>query len=32
VGPPAMIMAMQTMLEKIVITEDAMRSEEFYGY
>lgn len=31
-GPPAMTMAMQTMLESIGITEDAMRSEEFYGY
>jgi ferredoxin-NADP reductase len=31
-GPPAMTTAMQTMLESIGITGDAMRSEEFYGY
>jgi ferredoxin-NADP reductase len=31
-GPPAMTMAMQQMLEGIGIGEDAMRSEEFYGY
>lgn len=31
-GPPAMTMAMQTMLETIGVPEDAMRSEEFYGY
>jgi ferredoxin-NADP reductase len=31
-GPPAMNMAMQKMLEDIGITEQAMRSEEFYGY
>jgi ferredoxin-NADP reductase len=31
-GPPAMTMAMQSMLEDMGIAEDAMRSEEFYGY
>ena len=31
-GPPAMTMAMQTMLEDIGVSADAMRSEEFYGY
>jgi ferredoxin-NADP reductase len=31
-GPPAMTNAMQTMLESIGVSEDAMRSEEFYGY
>ena len=31
-GPPAMNMAMQKMLEDIGISEQAMRSEEFYGY
>ncbi|MGH9783021.1 MAG: FAD-dependent oxidoreductase [Terriglobia bacterium] len=31
-GPPAMTMAMQNMLEGIGVTDDAMRSEEFYGY
>lgn len=31
-GPPAMTMAMQKMLEELGVTEDAMRSEEFYGY
>ena len=31
-GPPAMTMAMQRMLEGIGISEEAMRSEEFYGY
>lgn len=31
-GPPAMTMAMQKTLEDIGVTEDAMRSEEFYGY
>ena len=31
-GPPAMTAAMQTMLENVGVPEDAMRSEEFYGY
>jgi ferredoxin-NADP reductase len=31
-GPPPMTMAMRTMLEEIGIGEQAMRSEEFYGY
>jgi ferredoxin-NADP reductase len=31
-GPPSMTMAMQQMLEDIGIDEQAMRSEEFYGY
>ena len=31
-GPPPMIMAMQQMLQDIGISEQAMRSEEFYGY
>jgi ferredoxin-NADP reductase len=31
-GPPAMTMAMQEMLEEIGVTENSMRSEEFYGY
>jgi ferredoxin-NADP reductase len=31
-GPPGMTMAMQKTLEDIGVVEDAMRSEEFYGY
>lgn len=31
-GPPPMTMAMQQMLQDIGISEQAMRSEEFYGY
>lgn len=31
-GPPAMTMAMQEMLEGLGVTENDMRSEEFYGY
>jgi ferredoxin-NADP reductase len=31
-GPPAMTAAMQAMLEEAGVEEDAMRSEEFYGY
>jgi ferredoxin-NADP reductase len=31
-GPPAMAMAMQTMLGEIGIADADMRSEEFYGY
>lgn len=31
-GPPAMAMAMQQMLESAGVGDDAMRSEEFYGY
>ena len=31
-GPPAMTAAMQQMLERIGINEQAMRYEEFYGY
>ena len=31
-GPPAMTMAMQTMLEGVGVSGDAIRSEEFYGY
>jgi ferredoxin-NADP reductase len=31
-GPPAMTMAMQSMLEGCGVSEDDMRSEEFYGY
>lgn len=31
-GPPPMTMAMQQMLQDIGIGEEAMRSEEFYGY
>lgn len=31
-GPPGMAMAMQEMLAKIGVSEDDMRSEEFYGY
>ena len=31
-GPPPMTMAMRQMLETIRIDEQAMRSEEFYGY
>ena len=31
-GPPAMTMAMQSMLEGAGISADDMRSEEFYGY
>jgi ferredoxin-NADP reductase len=31
-GPPAMAMAMQEMLAGIGVSEDDMRSEEFYGY
>lgn len=31
-GPPAMAMAMQSMLDTIGVSEDAIRSEEFYGY
>lgn len=31
-GPPAMTAAMQAMLKDIGLPEDAVRSEEFYGY
>jgi ferredoxin-NADP reductase len=31
-GPPAMTMAMQGMLTDLGVSEDEMRSEEFYGY
>jgi len=31
-GPPAMAMAMQTMLGELGVAEADMRSEEFYGY
>jgi len=31
-GPPAMTMAMQGMLKDIGVSEEEMRSEEFYGY
>ena len=31
-GPPAMTMAMQGMLNDIGVSEEDMRSEEFYGY
>lgn len=31
-GPPAMTAAMQAMLEGAGVSEDDMRSEEFYGY
>lgn len=31
-GPPAMTMAMQSMLEGLGVNENDMRSEEFYGY
>lgn len=31
-GPPGMTMAMQSMLEDLGISENDMRSEEFYGY
>ena len=31
-GPPAMTMAMQSMLSSAGISENDMRSEEFYGY
>jgi ferredoxin-NADP reductase len=31
-GPPAMAMAMQTMLTGFGVSENDMRSEEFYGY
>jgi ferredoxin-NADP reductase len=31
-GPPAMTMAMQGMLAELGVSEDDMRSEEFYGY
>ena len=31
-GPPSMTQAMQQMLQDIGIGEEAMRSEEFYGY
>src|SRR5256885_7189726 len=31
-GPPSMTMAMQSMLEGMGVSEDDMRSEEFYGY
>ena len=31
-GPPAMAAAMQQMLESAGVGDDAMRSEEFYGY
>ena len=31
-GPPSMTMAMRQMLQTIGIDEQAMRSEEFYGY
>lgn len=32
VGPPAMVEAMQAMLSEAGVAEDAIRSEEFYGY
>jgi ferredoxin-NADP reductase len=31
-GPPAMTMAIQGMLKDLGVSEDDMRSEEFYGY
>jgi ferredoxin-NADP reductase len=31
-GPPGMAMAMQSMLQELGVSEDDMRSEEFYGY
>ncbi|HZQ71283.1 MAG TPA: FAD-dependent oxidoreductase [Burkholderiales bacterium] len=31
-GPPGMAMAMQSMLQEIGVSENDMRSEEFYGY
>jgi Na+-transporting NADH:ubiquinone oxidoreductase subunit NqrF len=31
-GPPAMTMAMQSMLSGFGVAENDMRSEEFYGY
>jgi ferredoxin-NADP reductase len=31
-GPPAMTMAVQGMLKELGVSEDDMRSEEFYGY
>jgi Na+-transporting NADH:ubiquinone oxidoreductase subunit NqrF len=31
-GPPGMTMAMQGMLTELGVSEDDMRSEEFYGY
>ena len=31
-GPPGMTMAMQSMLEGMGVSENDMRSEEFYGY
>ena len=31
-GPPGMTMAMQGMLKQLGVSEDDMRSEEFYGY
>jgi len=31
-GPPAMAMGMQSMLQEIGVSENDMRSEEFYGY
>ncbi|MEX2240645.1 MAG: hypothetical protein WD775_08125 [Burkholderiales bacterium] len=31
-GPGAMTAAMQAMLKDIGLPEDAVRSEEFYGY
>jgi len=31
-GPPGMAMAMQTMLAALGVSEEDMRSEEFYGY
>lgn len=31
-GPPAMAMAMQSMLASFGVSEADMRSEEFYGY
>jgi len=31
-GPPAMAMGMQSMLQELGVSENDMRSEEFYGY
>jgi len=31
-GPPGMTMAVQGMLRELGVSEDDMRSEEFYGY
>ena len=31
-GPPGMTMAMQGMLTEMGVSEEDMRSEEFYGY